>query len=161
LFAHFLIEELSALGETHRVELAHSDNDPFLTAPLVQKLMAYAWPGNVRELERFIERAVALTESNQIELDDLTPHLRGDYVEILGPSFAAGESLRAWGSRYARLVFERCGRNKRRACRQLDISYHTLEAYLHYSRGDGYEGKQLPAGAPAATAPDAVHEAQE
>jgi DNA-binding NtrC family response regulator len=135
--------------------------DLSLSDAVVDALRLYAWPGNVRELERFIERAVALTESNQIELDDLTPHLRGDYVEILGPSFAAGESLRAWGSRYARLVFERCGRNKRRACRQLDISYHTLEAYLHYSRGDGYEGKQLPAGAPAATAPDAVHEAQE
>jgi hypothetical protein len=77
----------------------------------------YTWPGNVRELERFIERAVALTESNHIELDDLPPQLRGEYLEVLGPSMAAGESMRAWGSRYARLVFERCGRNKRRACR--------------------------------------------
>ena len=40
--------------------------------------------------------------------------------------------MRAWGSRYARLVFERCGRNKRAAARYLDISYHTLEAYLGY-----------------------------
>ena len=32
--------------------------------------------------------------------------------------------------RYAQLVFERCGRNKRTACRVLDISYHTLRGYL-------------------------------
>ena len=47
---------------------------------------------------------------------------------------AIGESMREWGSRYARLVFERSGRNKRRACRVLDISYHTLQAYLRYPR---------------------------
>ena len=132
--------------------------DLSLSEAAVDALRLYAWPGNVRELERFIERAVALTESNQIELDDLPPQLRGDYVEILGPSFAAGESLRAWGSRYARLVYERCGRNKRRACRHLDISYHTLQAYLRYSRRDGDAGKQLPAWVRSVSTPEAVHE---
>ena len=38
--------------------------------------------------------------------------------------------MRAWASRYARLVLERCGNNKRKTCRELQISYHTLEAYL-------------------------------
>jgi hypothetical protein len=54
--------------------------------------------------------------------------------------------MRVWGSRYAHLVFERCGRNKRRACRVLGISYHTLDAYLRYAHGR-YAGarKQLPA----------------
>ena len=40
--------------------------------------------------------------------------------------------MRAWGSRYARLVLQRCGDNKRRACDVLGISYHTLQAYLRY-----------------------------
>jgi hypothetical protein len=40
--------------------------------------------------------------------------------------------MRACGSRYARLVFERCHGNKREACRVLGISYHTLNAYLRY-----------------------------
>ena len=79
-----------------------------------------------------MERAVALVASNRIELDDLPPQVCGRYGEVLGPSIAASESMRAWGSRYARLVFERCGRNKRAAARYLDISYHTLEAYLGY-----------------------------
>jgi len=122
-------------------------------------LRTYEWPGNVRELQRFIERAVALTESDYIELDDLPPQFRGDYALVLGPSIAAGDSMRAWGSRYARLVFERCGRNKRRACRHLDISYHTLEAYLRYSRRDGDGASQSPAWVPSESGPDAVNPA--
>jgi DNA-binding NtrC family response regulator len=101
-----------------------------LSAEAEEALRLYAWPGNVRELERMIERAVALTHGSRIEPEDLPPHVRGEYSSALGPALAAGESMRAWGSRYARLVFERCGRNKRRACRTLDISYHTLQGYL-------------------------------
>jgi len=119
--------------------------DLLLSDAAADALRTYEWPGNVRELERFIERAVALTDADYIELDDLPPQFRGDYAQALGPSVAAGESMRAWGSRYARLVFERCGRNKRRTCRQLDISYHTLEAYLRYSQRDNDAAGRLPA----------------
>ena len=106
----------------------------------------HAWPGNVRELERLMERAVALAEADRIELDDLPPAVRGEYAETSGPGAGRERILPAWGSRYARLVFERCGRNKRRACRVLDISYHTLQAYLRYSdRTAREEAKQLPA----------------
>jgi DNA-binding NtrC family response regulator len=98
-------------------------------------LNLYQWPGNVRELERLLESAVAWARTDRIELDDLPPVLRGDYAEVLVPSLAHGDTLRTWGSRYARLVLERCGNNKRRACRVLDISYHTLQAYLRYQPG--------------------------
>jgi transcriptional regulator with PAS, ATPase and Fis domain len=96
-------------------------------------LRAYPWPGNVRELQRVIERAVVLAESPSIEIDDLPAHVRGDYSHVAGQSLAADGSMRAWASRYARLVFDRCGRNKRHACRVLNISYHTLEAYLRHT----------------------------
>ena len=115
----------------------------------------YHWPGNVRELERVIERAVALAESDRIELDDLPPQVRGEYAEVLAPSLARTDTMRAWGSRYARLVFERCGRNKRQACRLLDISYHTLQAYLRFATRDGQRLGQAGAGvgAPARRSP--------
>ena len=56
LLAYFLIEELRALGESHRLQPEHADRDPFLTAPLVEQLMAYGWPGNVRELRSAARR---------------------------------------------------------------------------------------------------------
>jgi len=52
--------------------------------------------------------------------------VRGDYAVSLGPSLRRNDTLRAWASRYARLVLDRCGGNKREACDSLDISYHTL-----------------------------------
>jgi transcriptional regulator with PAS, ATPase and Fis domain len=101
-----------------------------MSAAAHEALRAYQWPGNVRELQRVIERAVALAETESIELDDLPPQVRGEFAEVLWPSLERGDSLRSWGTRYAQLVFERCGRNKRTACRVLDISYHTLRGYL-------------------------------
>jgi DNA-binding NtrC family response regulator len=133
--------------------------DLTLSDAAADALRMYAWPGNVRELERFIERAVALADSNQIELDDLPPQFRGDYLQVLGPSAAAGESMRAWGSRYARLIYERCGRNKRRACRQLDISYHTLEAYLSYPHRKAEANRNVPAWVQSASTPQALEPA--
>jgi transcriptional regulator with PAS, ATPase and Fis domain len=97
-----------------------------------EALLLYDWPGNVRELERLIERAVALAQQDVIELDDLPPLVRGDYAAVLMPALARRDSLRAWGSRYVRLVLDRCGGNKREASRILGISYHTLNSYLRY-----------------------------
>jgi DNA-binding NtrC family response regulator len=103
-----------------------------ITDAAADALTTYVWPGNVRELERMLEGAVATCESHQITLDDLPIALRGAYGEVLMPSVQAGDTMRTWGSRYARLIFERCERNKRQTCEVLGISYHTLNAYLNY-----------------------------
>jgi DNA-binding NtrC family response regulator len=116
-----------------------------LSAPAADALAAYDWPGNVRELERLMEGAVALVRGPRIELDDLPPVVRGSYAEAVLPSLDAGETLRQWGARYVRLMFDRCGRNKRETCRVLDISYHTLQAYLKHGL---LPGRDLVAAAP-------------
>jgi DNA-binding NtrC family response regulator len=115
-------------------------------------LVTYDWPGNVRELERLMERAIALAESEVLDLDDLPPTIRGDYGAALVPSLRRNDTLRAWTSRYARLVLDRCQGNKRETCRVLDISYHTLQAYLRFPWQDG------EAAPPAATPAPAVVE---
>jgi transcriptional regulator with PAS, ATPase and Fis domain len=120
-----------------------------------EALRLYSWPGNVRELERFVERAVALTEHEQIDVHDLPAAMRGGYAEVFGPPAAVNASMRVWGSRYATLVFERCGRNKRRACEQLDISYHTLQAYLRFAERQATGRGQLPRWARSTSDPSA------
>ncbi len=110
--------------QTRRLQLSES---------ALLALTGYDWPGNVRELERLIERAVALAATDVIALDDLPAKVRGEYAKILLPSFEAHDSLRVWAGRYARLVLDRYEGNKRRAARELGISYHTLNAYLALS----------------------------
>ena len=103
-----------------------------LSQAAVDALLAYHWPGNVRELERVIERAVALAGSDRLEVDDLPPALLTGYEHIILPSIRRQDTMREWAARYARLVLERCQNNKRRACRELGISYHTLQGHLRY-----------------------------
>ena len=103
-----------------------------LSESAADALRTHDWPGNVRELQRVIERALALATEETIGLQDLPVELTRDYAELLQPSIVRAESLRAWGSRYARLMLERCGRNKRRTCEVLGISYHTLQSYLRH-----------------------------
>ena len=103
-----------------------------LSSPARDALLAYPWPGNVRELQRVIEGIVALTQNDHVLIEDLPMALRNDFEDILLPSAARADTMRAWGSRYARLVLHKCADNKRRACDVLGISYHTLQAYLRY-----------------------------
>jgi DNA-binding NtrC family response regulator len=112
-----------------------------LSAGATDALMTYDWPGNVRELERLMERAITLAESEVIELDDLPSTIRGDYATALGPSLRRNDTLRAWASRYARLVLDRSHGNKRDACGVLDISYHTLQSYLRFPIHDPAAGE--------------------
>jgi transcriptional regulator with PAS, ATPase and Fis domain len=97
----------------------------------MEALTAYDWPGNVRQLERVMERAVALSPGPQVTLDDLPAELTEDYRNLTIPSSPTRDySLHTWTRRYARMVLDRCHGNKRQACDQLDISYHTLRIYL-------------------------------
>ena len=54
-----------------------------VAAAAAEKLLHYAWPGNVRELQNTIERAVALTQSDCVTLQDLPAHIS----QFKGPSF--------------------------------------------------------------------------
>jgi DNA-binding NtrC family response regulator len=112
--------------------------------PAADALLVYEWPGNVRELERAIERAVTLATCDVIDVADLPDAVTGTYREVMVvPLGDADDTMRAWGSRYARLVLERAHGNKREACRRLGISYHTLKAYLSY-RGPRRASSRYP-----------------
>jgi two-component system, NtrC family, response regulator AtoC len=47
-----------------------------LTREALEALEVYHWPGNVRELENVVERMVALTENDQVAIDDLPSAIR-------------------------------------------------------------------------------------
>jgi DNA-binding NtrC family response regulator len=47
-----------------------------ISADALRAMQAYDWPGNIRELRNVIERAVALSVSREIELEDLPEPLQ-------------------------------------------------------------------------------------
>lgn len=96
-------------------------------------LIGYDWPGNVRQLGRIIERALALSSTTTLSVRDLPREIgRWPLMEETGAD-ALDLTLRAWSSRYVRLVLDRCRGNKKRACDTLDISYHTLQSLLEFA----------------------------
>jgi two-component system response regulator HydG len=47
-----------------------------LSGRLLEWMAAYAWPGNVRELENCVQRMVALSSSEELDVEDLPTQLR-------------------------------------------------------------------------------------
>jgi two-component system response regulator HydG len=117
------------LGRHHRLRRLVT------TDAVIEALCAYDWPGNVRQLERVLERAIALAPELRIELSDLPPDIIARYSVLVTSRSHNAHTLRAWSSRYARLVLDRCAGNRRRACQELDISYHTLRSLLRHGAG--------------------------
>jgi two-component system NtrC family response regulator len=54
----------------------HSREDLVLPERLHGRFSAYRWPGNVRELENTVERIVVLTQSCEVDVDDLPSFLQ-------------------------------------------------------------------------------------
>jgi formate hydrogenlyase transcriptional activator len=54
---------------------------------VLSKLMAYGWPGNVRELQNVLERAVILSRTSRLELDDSLA------APVAGPRTSANRTL--------------------------------------------------------------------
>lgn len=42
-----------------------------ITKEALESMMSHSWPGNVRELKALVERAVLISDNNQIDVDDL------------------------------------------------------------------------------------------
>ncbi len=107
-------------------------------------LMGYSWPGNVRELRNAIERAVLLSDSDKINIDDFSNLIRTTQIEfqdnissekipnnVVRMDINYGTTgLRKLEKHYAREVLKRLNGNKTQAARLLGISRPKLDTLL-------------------------------
>jgi two-component system response regulator HydG len=114
---------------TSRFAKRHDKNVRGISPAAAEKLLSYAWPGNVRELQNSIERAVALTEFDEITVDDLPPKIRdykSSHVLLAGSDPTELVTLEEVERRYIQRVMEAVNWNKSDATRVLGIDRSTL-----------------------------------
>lgn len=110
----------------------------------IKKLEALPWQGNVRELENAIERAVVLSSSDTIEVDDLPTH---DQSASEGKGDGAASSalftvnslmtLEDVSKKYIEFIFKRNNFAKEQTAKELDIDRKTL--YRKLKEIESYE----------------------
>jgi two-component system, NtrC family, response regulator AtoC len=105
-----------------------------------ERLVDYPWPGNVRELSNAIERAVALTQYQQLTAADLPEKIRTfkrSHVIVASQDPEELVSMEEVERRYVLRVMEAVHGNKTHAARILGFDRKTLYAKLKaYGHGD-------------------------
>jgi two-component system response regulator PilR (NtrC family) len=98
-------------------------------------LFAYPFPGNVRELENVVERAVALSRSDVIDVDALppgvvTPRPAGESQLIPPDGVQLDELVNAYERSLLLEALERTGGVKKRAAQLLGVSFRSFRYRL-------------------------------
>ncbi len=95
-----------------------------VTRDAMELLIRYDWPGNVRELENAIERAVVLSKSRTLRIEDFA-FLRSSAAPI-----SRLPSLREVENNHIQHVLEDCNWNVTRAAKILEINRVTLHKMI-------------------------------
>ncbi len=98
---------------------------------VIEKLLNYPWPGNVRELENEIERAVALSFSDTITMEDFSEQVRGHLSLESFKEISATDNLREMEIATIKKVISDVKGNKTEASRRLGLSREGLRKKMN------------------------------
>jgi len=94
---------------------------PEMTPGFIEKLKTYQWKGNIRELKNVIERAVILTDTNQLTTDNLPAD-----ILLLHTTTASALDLASIEKQHILKILTLTKGNKTEAARLLNIGLTTL-----------------------------------
>jgi two-component system response regulator HydG len=97
------------------------------TSRALDRILGYLWPGNIRELQHAIERACAVANGPEIDLEDLPDAVRGSQSSERTPD---RRPLIEREIAYIHAVLDRHHGDRRRAAEELGISLSTLKRRL-------------------------------
>jgi DNA-binding NtrC family response regulator len=123
------------LAQHFLARFAQSSRKPVsgIAPECAERMLDYPWPGNVRELANAIERAVALTQYQQITAADLPDKIRSfkrSHVIVASQVPEELVSMEEVERRYVLRVMEATHGNKTQAARILGFDRKTLYAKL-------------------------------
>jgi two-component system response regulator AtoC len=120
LIDHFIAKNNSRLGTSIRG----------MDTETRRLLYEYAWPGNVRELENTIERAMVLSEGEQIVAADLPERIREArdpvQVQLASGELSVKKTTRIIEEILIRRALQKTKGNRTRAAEVLEISHRAL-----------------------------------
>lgn len=93
-------------------------------------LLNYSWKGNVRELENVIERAIVLTDSNQIQVENLPVEVQNpreeSRVSLLNDELSIKKASRYLEKDLIKKALHKTNGNHTHAAKLLEISHRAL-----------------------------------
>jgi DNA-binding NtrC family response regulator len=133
--------DIPLLVEHFMAKHGSGDRPRSLSEDALKVLVNYDWPGNVRELEAVIERALLLSDGDQVLPADLpaavragiTPRPRGEPAALDIPE--SGIDLEGVERSLIRRAMEKTSGNVSRAARLLGLSRRTLQYRLEKMQG--------------------------
>jgi two-component system NtrC family response regulator len=122
LVRHF-IEKYGRPGEADKIEIGQD---------VLKIFYNYKWPGNVRELEHVIERALVLSGTGRITVEDLPQEMRGgradfDIERFIPPDVPLHIALDTIEERMVRRALERCNNIQAHAAQMLGITKSLMQ----------------------------------
>jgi len=104
------------------------DGEVEVAPELMKRLSEYSWPGNIRELENLVERMVILRRSDILTERDLPPDfgMTADADAASSPEGGDHLTFHEAEERVIRDALARCGWNRTKAARYLEIPRHVL-----------------------------------
>ena len=117
LLSHYFLKKYAVLMKKDITEISED---------VTGLLMNYDFPGNVRELENIIERGVALTNNNKIEMAHLPEDLKELSIRTFRKKDGKIPSLEEQETAYIKWVLNEAGGNKTLAAQILGIDRVSL-----------------------------------
>jgi len=105
---------------------------PKIDPAVIAYLSRVDWKGNIRELENTLTRMLVIN-SEHLTLKDIPSDIEERENSLLRHALEHGYTLEEMTRMYIHAVYEHVNRNKKEACKFLNINYRTLTARLDKS----------------------------
>jgi two-component system NtrC family response regulator len=133
------LDDLPLLVEHFLNKFRHPDEPPKRLSQEVWKVFySYPWPGNIRELENVLERAVVLSNGEQITLSDIPEEIKGSKAplelnSLIPPPMPLPQLLDKIEEELVKWALKRCNNVQAHAANLLGITkslmQHKLKKY--------------------------------